>query len=164
MAEIIKIADAVVSHLNGGGFDAPFSAKRMYLPRFDLKDMIALHVSVVPKATVITIADRRRTQHEHTIDIAVQKRLKPDTGLPGDPETDELDQLIETYSQGWTIARMPAVDRAIVRIGIWESLFNDEVPDGIAISEAVESATVLSTDDSAGFINGVLGRIAQTRG
>lgn len=77
---------------------------------------------------------------------------------------DELDQLIETYSQGWTIARMPAVDRAIVRIGIWESLFNDEVPDGIAISEAVESATVLSTDDSAGFINGVLGRIAQTRG
>ena len=76
---------------------------------------------------------------------------------------DEIDELIETYSQGWTINRMPAVDRAIVRIGMWEILYNDEVPDGVAISEAVESATVLSTEDSAGFINGLLARIAQTR-
>ena len=76
---------------------------------------------------------------------------------------DEIDELIETYSQGWPIARMPAVDRAIMRIGIWEILHNDEVPDGVAISEAVESATVLSTEDSAGFVNGLLARIAQTR-
>jgi N utilization substance protein B len=71
--------------------------------------------------------------------------------------------LLETYSQGWTINRMPAVDRAILRIGIWEVLFNDDVPDNVAIAEAVESATVLSTEDSAGFINGLLGRIAQSR-
>jgi N utilization substance protein B len=58
---------------------------------------------------------------------------------------------------------MPAVDRAIVRIGIWEILFNEQIPDGVAISEAVEAATVLSTEDSSGFINGLLGRIAQTR-
>ena len=76
---------------------------------------------------------------------------------------DEIDELIETYAQGWTINRMPAVDRAIIRIGIWELLYNESVPDAVAISEAVESATVLSTDDSAGFINGVLGTIAQTR-
>ncbi len=76
---------------------------------------------------------------------------------------DEIDELIETYSQGWTLARMPVVDRAILRIGIWEVVFNDEVPDGVAISEAVEAATVLSTDDSAGFINGLLAKIAQTR-
>ena len=76
---------------------------------------------------------------------------------------DEIDELIETYSQDWTISRMPLVDRAILRIGIWELLFNEEIPDGVAISEAVESATVLSTEDSAGFINGLLGRIAQTR-
>ena len=73
----------------------------------------------------------------------------------------EIDELIETYAQGWTIARMPAIDRALVRIGIWEILHNDEVPNPVAISEAVESATVLSTEDSAGFINGLLGRIAQ---
>ncbi|GAB3606383.1 transcription antitermination factor NusB [Conyzicola nivalis] len=76
---------------------------------------------------------------------------------------DEIDELIETYAQGWTINRMPAVDRAIVRIGIWELLFNEQIPDGVAISEAVEAAAVLSTEDSAGFINGLLGRIAQTR-
>ena len=76
---------------------------------------------------------------------------------------DEIDELIETCAQGWTIGRMPAVDRAIIRIGIWELLFNEEVPDAVAIAEAVESATVLSTEDSAGFINGLLGTIAQTR-
>jgi N utilization substance protein B len=76
---------------------------------------------------------------------------------------DEIDELIETYAQGWTINRMPALDRAIVRMGIWEVMFNDEVPDGVAISEAVEAAQEYSTEDSSGFVNGLLGRIAQTR-
>jgi N utilization substance protein B len=76
---------------------------------------------------------------------------------------DEIDELIETYAQGWTINRMPVIDRAIVRIGMWEILFNDEVPDGVAIAEAVEAAQTLSTADSAGFVNGLLGRIATTR-
>ena len=76
---------------------------------------------------------------------------------------DEIDELIETYAQGWTIARMPAIDRALLRIGIWEILFNEDVPDSVAIAEAVESAQVHSTDDSAGFVNGLLGRIAATR-
>ncbi|MCU1525121.1 MAG: transcription antitermination factor NusB [Microbacteriaceae bacterium] len=75
---------------------------------------------------------------------------------------DEIDELIETYAQGWTINRMPVLDRAIVRIGIWEVMFNDEIPDAVAISEAVEAAKELSTEDSAGFVNGLLGRIAQT--
>lgn len=73
---------------------------------------------------------------------------------------DEIDELIETYSQGWPLSRMPAVDRALLRIGLWEILYNDEVPAGVAISEAVESAKIHSTEDSAGFINGLLGRIA----
>lgn len=75
---------------------------------------------------------------------------------------DEIDELIMTYSQGWTLARMPVIDRAILRIGIWEILFNDAVPNAVAIDEAVESAKILSTDDSSGFVNGLLGRIAQT--
>lgn len=77
---------------------------------------------------------------------------------------DEIDELIETYSQGWPIARMPAIDRALLRIGLWEILYNDEVPDSVAIAEAVESARIHSTEDSAGFVNGLLGRIAATRG
>ncbi len=75
----------------------------------------------------------------------------------------EIDETIETFAQGWTIARMPAVDRALLRMGVWEILFNEAVPDSVAISEAVESATVHSTEDSAGFVNGLLGRIAATR-
>jgi N utilization substance protein B len=80
-----------------------------------------------------------------------------------DEHREEIDEVIETYSQGWTIPRMPAVDRALLRIGVWELQFNDEVPDGVAIAEAVEAARVLSTEDSAGFVNGLLGRIAATR-
>ena len=74
----------------------------------------------------------------------------------------EIDELIETYSQGWTIARMPTIDRAIVRIAIWELTHNDDIPDSVAISEAVEMAQSLSTDDSATFVNGLLARIAST--
>ena len=76
---------------------------------------------------------------------------------------DEIDELIETYAQDWTLARMPAVDRALLRIGVWEILYNTGVPDSVAISEAVESAKLYSTDDSAGFVNGLLGRIAASR-
>jgi N utilization substance protein B len=72
----------------------------------------------------------------------------------------EINELIETYAQGWTLERMPALDRAILRIGIWELRFNPDVPDAVAIAEAVDEAKELSTDDSAGFVNGLLGRIA----
>lgn len=76
---------------------------------------------------------------------------------------EEIDELLETYSQGWTLERMPNVDRAILRVGAWEILFHDEVPDPVAISEAVAAAKELSTDDSGAFINGLLGRISSTR-
>ena len=76
---------------------------------------------------------------------------------------DEIDELIETYSQGWSLARMPVVDRALLRIGIWEILYNEAVPDSVAIAEAVESARVHSTEDSASFVNGLLGRVAASR-
>jgi N utilization substance protein B len=76
---------------------------------------------------------------------------------------EELDALIIENAHGWTLERMPVLDRAIARIGAWEILYNDEVPDAVAISEAVESATVLSTDDSAGFLNGLLGSIARQK-
>jgi transcription antitermination protein NusB len=74
-----------------------------------------------------------------------------------------IDAAIVEHAQGWTLERMPALDRAIARLATWEILFNDEVPDGVAIAEAVESATVLSTEDSAGFLNGLLGGIARAK-
>ena len=74
-----------------------------------------------------------------------------------------IDDAIIEHAQGWTLERMPALDRAIARLATWEILFNDEVPDGVAIAEAVESATVLSTEDSAGFLNGLLGGIVRSK-
>ncbi|MET3772024.1 transcription antitermination factor NusB [Arthrobacter nitrophenolicus] len=74
-----------------------------------------------------------------------------------------IDEFLETYSQGWSLERMPSVDRAILRIGTWELLYNDDVPDGVAVSEAVALAKTLSTDESPQFINGLLGRLQQLK-
>jgi N utilization substance protein B len=81
-----------------------------------------------------------------------------------DSHLSELDAAIRAHADGWPLERMPVLDRAIARIGAWEILYNDEVPDGVAIAEAVESAALLSTEDSAGFLNGVLGAIARDKG
>ena len=81
-----------------------------------------------------------------------------------DAHLEAIDEAIEAHAQGWTLARMPALDRAIARLAAWEILHNDEVPDGVAIAEAVEFARKLSTDDSPGFLNGVLGAISRSRG
>jgi len=70
-----------------------------------------------------------------------------------------LDELIATYAEGWTIDRMPAVDRNLLRLGIYELLFREDIPDVVAIDEAVDLARELSTDESPRFINGLLGRL-----
>lgn len=76
---------------------------------------------------------------------------------------DRLDQIIADHAHGWTLERMPAVDRNLLRIGAYEILYLDEVPDAVAVSEAVELAKELSTDDSPAFINGVLARIVELK-
>jgi len=76
----------------------------------------------------------------------------------------EIDELLTTYARDWPLHRMPAVDRALLRIGAWEIACNPAVPNAVAISEAVEAAAELSTEDSARFVNGVLARIADALG
>ena len=71
----------------------------------------------------------------------------------------KIDELITTYAQGWDMDRMPAIDRNILRIALFEILFKSDLDDQVAASEAVEIATELSTEDSAKYINGILGRI-----
>jgi N utilization substance protein B len=76
---------------------------------------------------------------------------------------EQIDQLLAAHAQGWTLDRMPAVDRNILRIGVQEMLWNDDVPDAVAISEAVTLAGELSTDDSSSFVNGLLGRLLELK-
>jgi N utilization substance protein B len=74
-----------------------------------------------------------------------------------------INELIARYAEGWTLDRMPAVDRNVLRIGVYELLWADDVPDAVAISEAVLLAQDLSTDASPAFVNGLLARIAELK-
>ncbi|WP_329000615.1 transcription antitermination factor NusB [Kribbella sp. NBC_00709] len=76
---------------------------------------------------------------------------------------EQIDDLLETHSVGWTLDRMPAVDRNVLRIGAYELLFDDQVPDVVAVSEAVALARDLSTDESPTFVNGLLARLLQLK-
>ena len=76
---------------------------------------------------------------------------------------DEIREYLETYARDWSFERMPAVDRVILRIGAWELLYNDDVPDAVAISEATGLARVLSTNDSPKFVNGLLDKLRQVK-
>ncbi len=71
-----------------------------------------------------------------------------------------VDALLSEHSRGWTLERMPAVDRAILRIAVYELLYSLDVPPAVVVNEAVDAAKLLSTDDSPKFVNGVLGQIA----
>lgn len=101
-------------------------------------------------------------------------RIATEASSPLNPYTEELvdgvnahrdriDELIATYAEGWSIERMPAVDRNLLRIAVYELLYVEDVPANVAIDEAVGLAGDLSTDESPAFINGLLGRIASMR-
>ncbi|WP_193607276.1 transcription antitermination factor NusB [Nocardioides lijunqiniae] len=75
----------------------------------------------------------------------------------------EIDELLATHSEAWTLDRMPAVDRNVLRLGVWEMLYADDVPDTVAVTEAMALVRELSTDESPPFVNGILGAIQRQR-
>jgi transcription antitermination protein NusB len=74
-----------------------------------------------------------------------------------------IDELLADYSEGWTLDRMPAVDRNVLRLGVFELMWADNVPDAVAVTEAVALVQDLSTDESPGFVNGILGNILRSK-
>jgi N utilization substance protein B len=76
---------------------------------------------------------------------------------------ERIDELLGQYAEGWTLDRMPAVDRNALRIGAFELLYSEDVPDAVAVSEAVALVRNLSTDESPSFVNGVLGSMQRDR-
>jgi transcription antitermination protein NusB len=74
-----------------------------------------------------------------------------------------IDDILTAYSDGWTVDRMPGVDRAVLRLGVYELLWSQDTPDAVIIDEAVELAKTLSTDESPRFVNGVLARVLRDR-
>ncbi|NNM44728.1 transcription antitermination factor NusB [Knoellia koreensis] len=107
-------------------------------------------------------------------DLLAERLAKPVTEAPLNQYTADLvegvvahwtdiNELLTTYSQGWSLERMPSVDRAILRLGAFEVLYADDVPEGVAVAEAVELAKTLSTDESPKFVNGLLGRLIEVK-
>lgn len=76
---------------------------------------------------------------------------------------ERIDEVLSQFSTGWTLTRMPAVDRNVLRIGVWEMLWADDVPDTVAVTEAMGLVQELSTDESPAFVNGVLGAIQRSK-
>ncbi len=122
----------------------------------------------------------RREARERALSLLYEAEAKTETpaevvaSLPLEPDPfagdlvlgvgvhqEELDALIRRFSRGWALERMPVIDRALLRIGIYELAHRPDVPIGATISEAVELAKRYSTDDSGKFVNGMLSRIAE---
>lgn len=74
-----------------------------------------------------------------------------------------IDEVLASYSEGWTLDRMPAVDRNVLRLGVYELLYVDDVPDAVAVSEAMTLVRDLSTDESPQFVNGILGAVLRNK-
>lgn len=105
-----------------------------------------------------------------TIDLLRRREVDPSGLKPMRPyaaqiiegvatHRERIDEVLASYSHGWTIERMPAVDLAILRVGTWEVLWSQDVPAGVAVSQATDLAAELSTDESPSFVNGLLGQI-----
>jgi len=121
----------------------------------------ALDVLFEAEQRSVSAFDVLRARREKTDQIVNPYTLEIVEGVVS--RQSAIDEFLETYSQGWSLERMPSVDRIILRIGTWELLYNDDVPDGVAVSEAVTLAKTLSTDESPQFINGLLGRLQQLK-
>jgi N utilization substance protein B len=118
---------------------------------------------------VLYAAEMRGEQPVEALDAAIAAGEGPtnpytETLVRGVTEHRErIDELLGQYAQGWTLDRMPAVDRTTLRIGVFELLYVDDVPPAVAVSEAVALVRDLSTDDSPAYVNGVLGSMLRDR-
>jgi N utilization substance protein B len=118
---------------------------------------------------VLYAADLRGEDPVEALDAAVAAGEGPSNPYTGTlvrgvaEHQARIDELLGQYAQGWTLDRMPAVDRNALRLGVFELLYAEDVPDAVAVSEAVALVRHLSTDDSPTFVNGVLGTMMRDR-
>lgn len=105
------------------------------------------------------IADERNVLAQKNTDVAPLNAYTVTVAQGVSRHADHIDELLSAHLHGWTLERLPAVDRAVLRVAVWELLHAQDVPAPVAVDEAVELAKQLSTDDSPGFVNGVLGQV-----
>ncbi|MFL1376930.1 MULTISPECIES: transcription antitermination factor NusB [unclassified Nocardiopsis] len=117
-----------------------------------------LYESEVRGISVEEVIRRRRAQPEPPINEFTEQLARAVDG-----HRDRIDELLDTYAIGWTLERMPVVDRNILRMGAYELLWAQDIPDAVAIAEAVGVAKELSTDESPNFVNGLLSRLMENK-
>ncbi len=117
-----------------------------------------LYEGDIRKASAVDLLHTRVTDLEYVIRDFTKELVD---GV--DLHKRKLDELITTYSQGWDMDRMPVIDRNILRLAIFELLWSSDVPASVAISEALELAQTLSTEESSKYINGVLSKILEIK-
>jgi N utilization substance protein B len=113
---------------------------------------------LAPLDVLATQTNRRATEGEPELNSYVTELVE---GVIANQE--RIDELLSTYSMGWSLARMPAVDRSILRLSAYEVIYRDDIPDTVAISEAVALAQDLSTEESSSFVNGLLARLSEVK-
>ncbi len=144
--------------------DQPGDKKSQY------KKLGARHKARRRAVDLLFEAEARDVDAADLLDERVQLSARDESVAPVNPYTrtlvegvaddlDRVDGTIESYLQDWTLSRLPAVDRAILRVAVWELFHASDVPPVVAVDEAVELAKELSTDDSPSFVNGVLGQV-----
>ena len=118
---------------------------------------------------ILFASELRRADPVEALDRAVADGEGPTNPYTGDlvrgvqDHRGRIDELLSQYSTGWSLERMPAVDRNVLRIGLYELLWSDDVPDPVAVSEAMALVRELSTDESPQFVNGVLGSLMRDK-
>lgn len=120
--------------------------------------MEVLYEAEVRGTTVEDVIKRRLAQTEPPINEFTERLARS-----VDERRGRIDELLDEYAIGWTLERMPVVDRNILRMGAFELLWADDIPDGVAIAEAVGVAKELSTDDSPNFVSGLLSRLMENK-
>ncbi|MDE3720242.1 MULTISPECIES: transcription antitermination factor NusB [Nocardiopsis] len=117
-----------------------------------------LYEAEVRGISVEEVIKRRLAQPEPPINEFTEQLARSVNG-----HRDRIDELLDTYAIGWTLERMPVVDRNILRMGAYELLWAEDIPDAVAIAEAVGVAKELSTDESPNFVNGLLSRLMENK-
>ncbi|HEY1621036.1 MAG TPA: transcription antitermination factor NusB [Streptosporangiaceae bacterium] len=112
----------------------------------------------IRSSPVLAVLDERTTAASPPVSAYADELVRGVTA-----HLSQIDELLATHAEGWALDRMPAVDRNVLRIGTFELLWQDGVPDPVAISEAVQLARDLSTDSSPSFVNGLLARLLELK-